>query len=238
MTKYALDLFAGTGSATQAFRESDDWVVISVDDDTALEENDHSNKESFEADIQKDITELTPEDFEEWDFDFIWASPPCTDFSIAGVGNTWADDRMPKRKSVPESVQVIYHTIWLINELDPEYWFMENPRGMMRVVMPYSYRDRESEVPEWAKPKTVTYCQYGNDFQKPTDLWGVHPPSFEHKTCSPGDDCHKESGRSIDSFKKHIRDPVERSAVPDQLSEEVFEAVENPGTKTKQETLA
>ena len=65
-----LELFSGTGSVGEVFRERG-WEVISLDRD-------------LPADIRCDIMD--------WDyravyptghFDFIWASPPCTEYSKA-----------------------------------------------------------------------------------------------------------------------------------------------------------
>ena len=53
----------------------------------------------------------------------------------------------------------------LIEELQPRYYFIENPRGGMRKM-------------EWMKGLsryTVTYCQYGDNRMKPTDIWTNHP---------------------------------------------------------------
>ena len=58
----------------------------------------------------------------------------------------------------------------LIKELDPTYYFIENPRGKMRKM------DCLQEFPRY----TVTYCQYGDIRMKPTDLWTNHPnPKFK-----------------------------------------------------------
>ena len=61
------------------------------------------------------------------------------------------------------------HVLKLIDQLQPRYYFIENPRGGMRKM-------------EWMKglPRyTVTYCQYGDNRMKPTDIWTNHPdPKF------------------------------------------------------------
>ena len=49
----------------------------------------------------------------------------------------------------------------MIRELNPKLFFIENPRGGMRTM------DFVAGIPRY----TVTYCQYGERFMKPTDIW-------------------------------------------------------------------
>jgi len=210
-----LDLFSGLGGASQAMEEDPKWDVITVD-----------NQERFNPDICEDVLNLTPEDFRNLPrFDLIWASPPCTQFTVAQLYRNWKREDgfyIPKNRKTVEHIRLVYHTIWLINELDPNFWFLENPTGMLRKVI--------------GEPKgKITYCQYGFDWMKPTDLWGNHPPSFEYRSCSPGNDCHQTAGRGFDSGTQssHIRDPAERSKVPRGVSEAVKESVENPEPSRK-----
>lgn len=201
--KIALDLFSGTGSATKPFRESDDWDVIGVD-----------KNPDIETDIEKDVLDLKPSDFDR-DIDFIWASPPCKKFSVAAIGHHWNkvnDNYFPEKKGCVEAVRVVYHTLWLIQSLSPEYWFMENPRGMLRslIGMPSG---------------TVTYCQFGDDRMKPTDLWGRHPDNFEYRSCSNGSDCHTASPRGSKTGTQGRKSVKDRWRVPQGLAEHVFETV-------------
>lgn len=230
--KIAYDFFAGTGSATKSFRESDDWRVIQVE-----------LKERFNPDIQADILELEYEDLPEKNPDFVWASPPCPAFSLvateSGVGHRYfekfdqwggvpGESRslfMPRKEKSVKSVRMVYHTLHLIQQLNPDYWFMENPRGLLRKVI---------GMPNG----TVTYCQYGYDAMKPTDLWGAHPPSFKYKSCSPRSSCHQSSPRgSGDSGIQGMSGSEERSKIPEGLSLAVKEAVENPDSNGVSESL-
>lgn len=52
------------------------------------------------------------------------------------------------------------HLIQLIKDLNPKYYFIENPRGGMRKM---SFMEG---LPRY----TVTYCQYGDFRMKPTDI--------------------------------------------------------------------
>ena len=208
--KVAVDLFSGTGSATKAFRESSDWKVFSVE-----------INENQEADLHKNVLNVEPSDLPD-KVDFVWASPPCTDFSVACMYDKWSDKGLPKVDSVSESVQLVYHTLYLIHELNPSYWFMENPRGMLRKVLHFS--------PEG----TVSYCQYGDSRMKPTDLWGEHPKSFEYEMCSPNSSCHESAPRGSSTGTQGLSGNTERSKIPYGLSKAVFNAVENPGKKERQ----
>lgn len=203
--KHALDLFAGTGSATKAFEEHPDWEVTKVE-----------LNERFEADMHEDVSDLEPKDFDK-DFDFIWASPPCTKFSVAAIGHHWDktnDNYYPEKKECVESVSLVYQTLYLMNQLNPEYWVLENPRAMLRKIigMPAG---------------TVTYCQYGDSRMKPTDLWGRLPESFEFKSCSNGADCHDSAPRGSQTGTQGMDNAEERATVPYGLSKAIVDAVES-----------
>lgn len=131
-----LDLCAGTGSATQAFKERD-HEVITLD-------------LTGDVDIRCDIREWAPRNRQ---FDFIWASPPCTEFSIA--------KRIPYKDRNPY-LSIVQACVRIIEEIKPQYWVMENPRGALRHFI--------------GKPAaTIKYSDYGYVCAKPTDLWGNFP---------------------------------------------------------------
>ena len=209
--RICLDLFAGLGGFSQAFEDADGWEVVTVE-----------LNERFDPDIQADVLDLRPYDLP--DADVILAGPPCTTLSVAGNQTDHYVDGKPNSRLARQHVTLAYHTVGLIEALSPQWWFLENPRGRMRRYL--------------GEPTgTVTLCQYGYDWQKPTDLWGEHPPSFEYRTCSPGSDCHAAgpSGFDSDGDVTHERDPAKRAKLPRELSESILEAVENPAPE--QQTL-
>ena len=57
------------------------------------------------------------------------------------------------------------HVLKLIRELNPQYWFIENPRGGLRKMR------FMKDLPRY----TLTYCQYGDTRMKPTDIFTNHP---------------------------------------------------------------
>lgn len=80
-----LDLFAGTGSSTKAFGDRG-HQVIKVELDEIFDDIDHyTDARLFAKDPEKFLGDWRP--------DLIWASPPCTAFSVAGKGSKAAWDR-------------------------------------------------------------------------------------------------------------------------------------------------
>lgn len=205
MSRVCLDLFSGLGGFSAAFRESDEWHLVTID----LDPDDR-----FNPDVRADVMDLRPADLP--DADVVLASPPCRTFSMANQPSPHWDGETPVSDDVREAVCLTFHAVGLIHALAPDYWFLENPRhGKMDAVLgaPTGY---------------VTYCQYGLEWQKPTDLWGRHPP-MEYRTCSPGADCHQrgEGGWDTGEKRKHVRDPAERAKVPHDLSLAVLNAVDD-----------
>lgn len=218
MTLTAWDLFCGTCSATKYFKRSDDWEVVGVDVEST---------ERINPDVQKDILDVGRGELP--DPDFVWASPPCTTFSMASVRWYWEQvedgyavttEDKEKAEKARRHLKMVEHTFDLIDAGNPRYWFVENPRALLRTLTEQHF----GRTPTG----TVTYCQYGEDRMKPTDLWGVHPDGFEYRKCSNGDDCHDSAprGTTHQGTQSSNLDAVERAMVPDQLAKEVFEAVD------------
>lgn len=76
---------------------------------------------------------------------------------------------------------------------------------------------------------TVTYCQYGDAAQKPTDIWGRLPATLHfHPPCGPGDPCHEPAPRGTRTGGTQGKaTSALRAEVPFALSMAVCIAVEN-----------
>ena len=144
------------------------------------------------VDIVSDIFEFDYESLPR--IDFVWASPPCTTFSIAGCRFHWNPPepdgtRTPRSSAAGEGLRMIEKTLEIIDYLGPAYWIMENPRGLLRKFNVVEHLPRE----------TATYCQYGDDRMKPTDLWSNlffdvwTPKPMCKKWCSLSCFCTKRS---------------------------------------------
>lgn len=205
-----LDLFAGTGSSTQAFADHGHRVI--------RVEFDAQHRAEFYADIGKISADYllaacggVP--------DFVWASPPCTAFSVASIGTHWGGGRKayePKTQRARDSMALVTHTVALIRALGPRYWLMENPRGVLRNLPPVAGLTR------W----TTTYCQYGDERMKPTDLWGVMPDGWAPRPpCRNGMACHVAAPRGAKTGTQGRKGSVDRSRVPYGLSLDVHDAI-------------
>lgn len=119
-----LELFAGTRSIGKAF-EKEGHEVYSIEWDKK-----HEN-----IDWYVDILEITSQDIVKrfGKPDLIWASPDCTSYSIAAISHhrTKEEDGhlAPKSEYAKQCDKVNQHVLELIKELEPTYYFIENPRG-------------------------------------------------------------------------------------------------------------
>ena len=114
-----LELFSGTKSFTKVAKEKG-CETFTID---ILEE--------FKPNLLKDLLEVRAEDIP-FKPDVIWASPPCKTWSIASCYYHWNKDRTPKTDQAKTGIKLLKHTLALIDELKPKYFFIENPRGKLR----------------------------------------------------------------------------------------------------------
>lgn len=208
-----LELFAGTRSIGKAF-EAKGHEVYSIEWD----------KSFSDIDWYEDIGKITAKDILDrfGKPDVIWASPDCTTFSIAAISHhrTKAPDGtlLPASEYAKQCDEIDENVLQLIEDLEPKYWFIENPVGGMRksVFMQKYNKYRH----------TVTYCQYGDTRMKPTDIWTNHPdPNFK-PMCKNGDSCHQSAPRGSKTGTQGLRGSKERSVIPIKLCEHVVEICE------------
>jgi hypothetical protein len=74
---------------------------------------------------------------------------------------------------------------------------------------------------------TVTYCQYGDNRMKPTDIWGQFNGWVSRPMCRPKADCHQSSpaGTNAGGTRK-LRNARLRSMIPYELGEELCKHME------------
>ena len=147
--------------------------------------------------------------------DIIWASPPCTSFSVASIGHHWTGGKgayIPKTDGARLGLELVKKTIEIINHFQPTYWFMENPRGVLRKL----------PVVQGLKKNTVTYCQYGDERMKPTDIWTNSDVWIPRPMCKNGNPCHVAAPRGSRTGTQGRSNAYERSKIPDELCNEIL----------------
>ena len=202
-----LELFAGTCSFS--------IVAKMLGNETFTSDFDQSFNTDYTVDVMQFNTNKVP-----FEVDILWASPPCETFSVASLGHHWTGGKgayIPKTQACLDGIERVKKTLEIIHVLKPKYWIIENPRGVLR-KMPFM---------EGFRRVTVTYCQYGDNRMKPTDLWtnipeGVWTP---RPMCKNGQPCHIAAPRGSSTGTQGIKTYKDRSRVPEELCKEIILAL-------------
>ena len=207
-----LDLFSGTHSFAKCCKE--------------LGHNCLTLDRDLPADINIDIMDWDYKSFKPNEFDIIWASPPCTCYSVASISTHWTGGHrayIPKTKEAEESMKFVDHMSWIINLLNPRYYYIENPRGVLR-KLDVMNKSRWLDIP---LRHTVWYCQYGDKRAKPTDIWTNDNNWNPKPVCKNGNpDCHHERApRGSKTGTQGLKNNYERSKVPEELCEEIIKGI-------------
>ena len=209
-----LDLGCRTGSAIAAWQDAGDTVVgVDWEDYGQQIVGDFTSEETWE--IIDDVERLGHRGPARA-YDFIWFSPDCSIFSMANQHSHHFCPKTyrPNTERAIREVEGIKFVLARIKERAPRLgWVMENPRALMRKM----------DFTQDLHRVTVTYCQYGFDRMKPTDLFGQIPASFIPKACRPGSSCHIAAPRGSRSSTQGM-DKTEAGLIPFELSKAIRDA--------------
>lgn len=197
-----LELFAGSRSVGK-IAEQMDFDVFSSDI------NDFENID-YKVDILNFDYSIVP-----FNPDIIWASPPCTGFSVAALGHHWTGGKnayIPATHTAKLGIEIAKKTIQIIDYFKPKYFFIENPRGLLRKM----------DFMQNFTRHTITYCQYGDDRMKPTDIWTNSQQWIPKKPCKNGDKCHVAAPRGSKTGTQGRKNAYERSKIPETLCWEIL----------------
>ena len=152
--------------------------------------------------------------------DVIWASPDCTTYSVAAISKhrwrDWDGNLCPLSDYAQRCDEINRHLIALIQELNPKYYFIENPVGGLRKM------NFMQGIPR----HTVTYCQYGERRQKPTDIWTNHPAPGFKEPCKRGAPCHDAAPRGARTGTQSLKNRIEKARIPVELCEHIVDICE------------
>jgi len=156
----------------------------------------------------------------------VLASPPCDCFSVASIGAHWDGGwraYIPKTDKARNALEILKTTVdFITKDLQPDYWLMENPTGVMRKM----------EAVAHLEVRKVTMCQFGMPYMKPTDLFSdSFPPNLVlPPACKNGDPCHEWARRGARTGVQGIQGPnaaAERALIPPAMSLRVILALEH-----------
>tara|TARA_Y100000004_G_C8933866_1_gene421245 strand:- start:719 stop:1339 length:621 start_codon:yes stop_codon:yes gene_type:complete len=199
-----LELFCGTKSFSKVATQYN-YETKTLDFDA-----------EFDADMTMDIMDFDVSMLGGYKPDIIWASPPCQKFSVAQLGRNWHKDgeiRTPKNEETRKAMEIVKKTVTIIQQLNPKYFYIENPRAMLRKLnlIPYPFA-------------TVTYCQYGFKYMKPTDIWSNNVDwQLIAKSCKIGASCHEPAPRGATTGTQALKNSKEKGKIPPKLIEEILD---------------
>jgi len=205
-----IELFAGSRSIGKACDELG-YECFSVD-----------INQFGSIDLVKDIEFLTPEDIP-FIPDIIWASVPCTTYSLAAISHHRNMDRSPKTELAAKSDRLVKNTIKLLKYWNKAKFYIENPRATLR-KMPFM---------SWIPLETVWYCRYGDMRAKPTDIFSNNIRSLYNESgWQPRPQCfnnnphckHERAPRGSKTGTQGLKNDYERSKIPHELCLEILQA--------------
>tara|TARA_Y100001973_G_scaffold100674_1_gene162222 strand:+ start:667 stop:1317 length:651 start_codon:yes stop_codon:yes gene_type:complete len=211
-----LELFAGSRSIGKAAQKIGGFNVFSVD-----------IKPFENIDLIQDIEFLKPSQIP-FKPCIIWASPPCTSFSICAISHH-RDGQKTISDFAKKTDRIMKNLLKLIKFYNCVF-FIENPVGMLRKMHYMNNIDRVK----------ITYCKYGAKNMKPTDIfsndlynlfnpngWQPRPPCFNgNYKCA-----HEAAPRGSRSGTQGIKGNYERSKIPPALCRSILNHIKKKHNK-------
>ena len=166
-----LALFSGTGSRGKVAIDFGHHV-ISLDKD-------------MEADIKTDILDWDYKTYDPGYFDLIWASPPCTEYSVAKTTGT---------RQIAQANKIVQRTLEIIEYLEPTWFIIENPQTGLLKNQSFMFNLPFDDI---------DYCKYGLTYRKRTRLWN------NILSWTPRPLCRKDCDSMTEDRKRH-KDTAQR----------------------------
>ena len=188
-----LELFSGTKSVSRVF-ESQGWECVSLD--------------LKNASIETNILDWNYTQFPPGYFDFVWASPPCTEYSIAKSTGV---------RKIDEANNIVLKTLEIIDYFKPKHWVLENPQTVYLKIQEFMLGLGFVDV---------DYCKYGFDYRKRTRLWN-NVRNFVPRALCRGDCEGFANGKHKRQAQKEFCKVAELYRVPESLVLQIHQSAMN-----------
>ncbi len=196
-----LDLFSGLGGASEAFVRAG-WEVMRIENNPLLSEVPNTQimcvfelREFLEN--NRGSLDCTPQFAEQ--IELIWASPPCSDFSLAYSAPHAIHIREHPNEPYEPNMDYLEATLDIIKMLKPRYYVIENVRGASKFF---------TEMIGTKPRQILGNAQF---------LWGnfplIDPPRYQSKA---------EVDKRHDPLRANIR-----AKIPIEISQALLDAIEN-----------
>ena len=199
--KVFIDLFCGLGGASSAFCGAQGWKVIRIDNNPDLIPHVHGMILADVHQVEQTYTIIERLLFEhrhEITQIIVWASPPCTEFSLANANRP--DE--PDMSLLIAAMEVMDKIKQMVELVDIEFlWAVENVKGAI------DWFNEELEMP-W-------HQRIGPFF-----LWGTIP-WIDFRDAE--DKLHKKTG--LNKGTRALR-PNIRAKIPDAVSQALLDSLE------------
>jgi len=229
MTKICVDFFSGLGGFSEAFLNRQGWKVIRFDYDRKFSH--------IPGTHIADIMKLQISDLRKLGVmkpDILLMSPPCECFSLMSVYHYWENGR-PKNQKTREAIALVQKALALKELLQPDFWLIENPNGMMVKVL--GKPNRYTWWGSWYSNRDLVMMKLRSSGivlppMKPTSLWGIFP-DIEWRP-KPKKGTYQEARRGAKSGIQNSKlRPEEKSCIPYDFSKALVEGIENSTTIQK-----
>lgn len=157
-----IELFCGSGKLSSSFNEKGhNFKTVDI----------RKRKGKCMPDLKADILKISSQSLNELinfqKLDILWVGLPCDIWSYASGGFHLNKNYQALTNKAVCHIKILEKCQALIKELNPTYWFIENPRGKLRNYPPFV---------EWLKNKQaltyqLTLSSYGFPTTKPTNIF-------------------------------------------------------------------
>lgn len=130
MKRHMIDLFSGLGGASEAFLKAG-WRVNRFDNNPLLDDIDNTTM------IDLSTHKVAPASA----IDFLWCSPPCTEFSQAFSAPGPVSRR--RGEEFHPSMELLEVSIEHIERINPKWWVIENVIGSIPYFSEYLGNPRQ-----------------------------------------------------------------------------------------------